>query len=58
MRTGHARERAFTVIDLTFLARREFQAVELRRILLAQTTGEALDAVVAGGEAKLVYQAW
>lgn len=53
---GHTRQRSFTVVDLGLLAGPELQPVELLRLALYQPAGEALDAVVAAGEAELVDQ--
>ena len=53
---GDACQRALSVVDLGLLAGRELKPVKLLRLALYQPAGEALDAVVAAGEAELVDQ--
>ena len=53
---GDARQCTFAVVDLGLFAGGELKPVELLRLALHQPTGEALDAVVAAGEAELVDQ--
>jgi hypothetical protein len=48
---GHAGERAFAVVDLHLLGRREAQAVELLGLAHPYAGHEALDGVVAAGKA-------
>jgi hypothetical protein len=53
---GNTRHGTFAVIDLYLLARGKFKPVELLRLPGHEHAGEALDAVVAGGEAEPVNQ--
>jgi len=52
----HARQRALAVVDLGFLARQEFEPIELLGLAGAQLAHEALDAVVGAVKAVLIDQ--
>ena len=56
VRAWEERQSTLAIIDLHLFPGRKFESIELRRFMLDQAAGEALDAVIAGGKSELINQ--